>query len=90
MTEIEFQVEEAPEGGVVARALGESIFTEADSYEALLEEVRDAVRCHFDEGNGPSSIRVRYITETRVRVHFLGDPMGCLSVVDIRTGSGSS
>lgn len=63
MTEIEFQVEEAPEGGLVARALGESIFTEADSCEALLEEVRDAVRCHFDEGNGPSSIRVRYITD---------------------------
>ena len=30
MNEILFIVEEAPEGGLTARALGESIFTEAD------------------------------------------------------------
>ncbi|MFZ2237306.1 MAG: hypothetical protein WBP11_10410 [Dokdonella sp.] len=61
MTEIVFLVEEAAEGGLTARALGESIFTQADSYEALREEVRDAVRGHFDEGERPSSIRLRYI-----------------------------
>lgn len=50
MTEIIFLVEEAPEGGYTARALGESIFTEADDLEGLERNVRDAVRCHFDEG----------------------------------------
>ncbi len=63
MMEITFLVEDAPEGGVTARALSESIFTQANSYEALREEVRDAVRCHFDEGEGPSTIRVRYIKD---------------------------
>lgn len=45
-------VEEAPEGGYTARALGDSIFTEADTLAELREAVRDAVRCHFDEGTG--------------------------------------
>lgn len=63
MTEITFLVEDAPEGGLTARALGESIFTQADSYEALREEVRDAVSCQFDEGKAPSTIRIRYITD---------------------------
>jgi len=31
MSEILFLVEQSPEGGFVARALGESIFTEADT-----------------------------------------------------------
>ena len=47
--EIIFVVEEAPEGGYSARALGASIFTEADDLEALQTEVRDAVLCHYDD-----------------------------------------
>jgi dephospho-CoA kinase len=49
MTELIFLVEEAPEGGYTARALGQSIFTEADDFETLEENVRDAVRCHFED-----------------------------------------
>lgn len=45
MTEIIFIVEEAPEGGYTARAAGEPIFTEADSFEELHAQVRDAVHC---------------------------------------------
>ena len=40
MNEILFVVEEAPEGGLTARALGESIFTEADDLESLHQQVR--------------------------------------------------
>lgn len=58
MTEIIFLVEEAPEGGYTARALGESIFTEADDVTALEENVRDAVRCHFDEEERPRMVRL--------------------------------
>jgi len=47
VTEIVFLVEEDPEGGYTARALGESIFTQADDMETLREKVLDAVRCHF-------------------------------------------
>lgn len=47
MNEIMFLVEQAPEGGYTARALGESIFTEADDIESLHARVKDAVHCHF-------------------------------------------
>ncbi|MGH8274073.1 MAG: 2-oxoisovalerate dehydrogenase [Candidatus Acidiferrales bacterium] len=63
MSEIVFLVEEAPEGGLTVRALGESIFTQADSIEALREEARDAVHCHFGGGNGPSVIRLHYVSD---------------------------
>jgi hypothetical protein len=45
-----FLVEVAPEGGFTARALGQAIFTEADDLPGLREQIRDAVRCHFEEG----------------------------------------
>jgi hypothetical protein len=63
MTEIHFIVEEAPEGGFVARAIGADIFTEADDLQALHTQVRDAVRCHFDEGHVPSLIRLHITRE---------------------------
>jgi len=40
-TEIIFSVDESPEGGYEARALGHSIFTQADSLEELRAMVRD-------------------------------------------------
>lgn len=55
MDEIHFLVEEDPEGGYTARALGHSIFTEADSWEELKIAAQDAVRCHFDPVERPSS-----------------------------------
>jgi hypothetical protein len=58
MNELIFIVEEAAEGGFTARALGASIFTEADDCNGLQANIRDAVRCHFDEGQGPKVIRL--------------------------------
>lgn len=58
MNEIIFLVEESAEGGYTARALGESIFTEADSIAELREMIRDAVLYHFDEGEHPDSFLV--------------------------------
>jgi len=58
MDEVIFVVEEAPEGGYTARALGASIFTEADTVANLYAQVRDAVRCHFEEGQAPKVIRL--------------------------------
>ena len=63
MNEIFFLVEEAPEGGYAAKALGESIFTEADTLEELHANVRDAVRCHFEEGKAPKMIRLHFAHE---------------------------
>jgi hypothetical protein len=61
--EIIFVVEEAPEGGYEARALGHSIFTEAESLEELREMVRDAVLCHFDDTERPSVIRLHLVRD---------------------------
>jgi hypothetical protein len=61
--ELIFLVEEAPEGGFTARALGVSIFTEADRPADLYDKVRDAVRCHFDEAQLPKIIRLHFVRE---------------------------
>jgi len=63
MNEIVFVVEQAPEGGFTARALGESIFTEADTEAELRVAVQDAVHCHFDEGHSPKVIRLHFVRD---------------------------
>ena len=63
MNEIILLIEEAVEGGFTARALGESIFTEADTMNALRQQVRDAVNCHFDEGKAPKVIRLHFVRD---------------------------
>jgi hypothetical protein len=63
MTEVVFLVEEASEGGFTARAVGESIFTEADSLDELRANVRSAVECHFDEGQVPKMIRLHIVRD---------------------------
>jgi hypothetical protein len=63
MNEIFFLVEDAPEGGFTAKALGESIFTEADTLDELHVNVRDAVKCHFDEDKVPKMIRLHFVHE---------------------------
>jgi hypothetical protein len=68
LKEIIFLVEEAPEGGYVARALGHSIFTEADSWDELREAVQDAVRCHFEEDERPKLVHLRVVREEVVLV----------------------
>ena len=61
--EVLFVVEEAPEGGFVARAMGHAIFTEADTWDELREAVRDAVRCHFEKQELPELIRLHAVRE---------------------------
>jgi hypothetical protein len=61
--EIIFSVEESPEGGFEAHALGHSIFTEADTAEELRAMVQDAVRCHFDDADRPRVIRLHWVKD---------------------------
>ena len=49
MKEIIFLVEESPEGGYEAKALGYSIFTDGDDLKQLEANVRDALTTHFEE-----------------------------------------
>lgn len=46
--EIIFVVEEDPEGGYNAKALGESIFTEGETLKDLKKNILDALKCHFE------------------------------------------
>lgn len=64
MNELFFLVEESPDGGYTARALGESIFTEADSIEELKNNIRDAIKCHFDNlVNLPKIVRLHLVKD---------------------------
>ncbi len=55
-------VKESEEGGYEASALGHAIFTEADTWEELREQVKEAVLCHFDDN-----------TSRLIRLHFVKD-----------------
>jgi len=61
MDEVIFLVEDAPEGGYIAKGIGVSIYTEADTMEDLRAAVKDAVHCHYEEEERPSFI-FRYLT----------------------------
>jgi len=63
MNELIFIVEESPEGGFTARALGAAIFTQVDDWRELESQISDAVRCHFEDGQGPKVIRLHYVRE---------------------------
>jgi len=66
MTELLFEVREAEEGGYTARALSDSIYTEADTLDGLKEAIRDAVRCHFDPGTEPRILRLIIVREETI------------------------
>ncbi len=68
MDEVIFVVEESPEGGYTARALGTAIFTEADDLAELHANVRDAVICHFDDAERPKIIRLHFVREELIAV----------------------
>lgn len=63
MNEVIFEIEEANEGGYTARALGHGIFTEANTLDELRANVREALRCHFDEDEGPELIRLHFVRD---------------------------
>jgi predicted RNase H-like HicB family nuclease len=68
MIEIIFVVEDAPEGGFTARALGESIFTEAETVEELRKNVKEAVECHFEPESMPKMIRLHMVKEELIAI----------------------
>jgi len=67
-SEIIFEVQESPEGGYDARALGHSIYTQAETIDELKAMLQDAVRCHFDENEGPRVIRLHLVKDEVIAV----------------------
>jgi hypothetical protein len=72
MSEIHFIVDEAPEGGYVARVIGVDVVIEADDLPYLHARVRDAVHCHFDADKMPALIRL-HITREEVLAKMSGN-----------------
>ena len=64
-SEVIFEVrEDEADGGYTARALGHSIFTEADSLEELRRNVREAADCYFDDdASAPKVIRLHFVRD---------------------------
>ena len=63
MSEIIFIVESSDEGGYTANALGHSIFTEGETLDELKENVKDAVRCHFDPKEIPHIVHLHIVKD---------------------------
>lgn len=62
-SEIIFDVEEAPEGGYTAVALGYPLVTEGDTMEHLRYMVRDVVRLYFEGKDCPAVIRLHMVRD---------------------------
>lgn len=54
MSELIFLIEKESEEAYTAKALGESIFAEADTMDELKLKIKDVVRCHFEENELPA------------------------------------
>lgn len=67
-SEIIFEIAESPEGGYDARALGHSIYTQAETIDELKAMLQDAVRCHFEENDRPRVIRLHLVKDEVIAV----------------------
>ncbi|HDM70482.1 MAG: 2-oxoisovalerate dehydrogenase [Thermotoga sp.] len=63
MKEIIFLVEEEQDGTYSARAVDYSIYTQGDTWNELIENIKDAVKCHFDEEELPRIIHVHMVKD---------------------------
>jgi hypothetical protein len=67
--ELIFEIRDAEEGGYCARALGYSIFTEADTWEELRQNVLDATSLHFEESSQrPRLVQLHYVKDELIPV----------------------
>ena len=63
MTELVFEVAQEDDGGYTAEALGESTFTQADNWDELRANVREAVQAFYFDSVPPASIRLRLVRD---------------------------
>jgi predicted RNase H-like HicB family nuclease len=63
MTEIIFEIAQDGDDGFTAEAIGENIFTQADSWEELRANVREAVQAFYFDSTPPRSIRLRLVRD---------------------------
>jgi hypothetical protein len=61
--EIVFQVSQEGDGGFVAECLSHDIFTQADTWEELRTNVREAVSAFFFDKPKPTSVRLHLVRD---------------------------
>lgn len=67
--ELIFEIRDAEEGGFCARALGQPIFTEADTWEELRSRVLEAVSLHFEDSQArPRLVQMHYVKDELIPV----------------------
>jgi len=68
MTELVFEVTQEPDGGYCAECLTAEIFTQADTWEELRENTREAVRGYFFDGQRPEKIRLHLVRDETLAI----------------------
>ena len=63
MKEIVFEVTQEADGGFIAEAIGESIFTQTNSWDEPRADVREAVQASYFDSGPPASIRLRLVRD---------------------------
>ena len=63
MNELVFDVTQEADGGFVAEALGESIITQADSWDELRANVREAVKAFYYDRPAPQRLRLHLLRD---------------------------
>jgi predicted RNase H-like HicB family nuclease len=63
MNELVFEITQESDGGFVAEALGESIITQADTWEELRANVREAVKAFYFDRPAPSRLRLHLVRD---------------------------
>ena len=63
MDELVFEVTQEADGGYCAACLTFDIFTQADTWEELRANVREAVQAHFFDGAIPERVRLRLVRD---------------------------
>jgi len=63
MNELIFEITQEADGGFVAEALGESIVTQADTWEELRANVREAVAAFYFDRPAPKCLRLHLVRD---------------------------
>lgn len=63
VSEIVFEVSQEADGGFCAECLTESIFTQADTWEELRSNVREAVEAFYFDRPKPKSVRLHLVRD---------------------------
>lgn len=63
MSELVFSITQEADGGFVAEALGESIVTQADTWEELRANVREAVAAFYFDRPAPKVVRLHLVRD---------------------------